>query len=91
MVDMLPFPQITAKETTGQVAELVNYLIQFKEILEFNLGNISADNLSPELLAKFDDLGAEIKKSTENNEDQLQQVARYKFRINFDTGHLEYS
>ena len=39
MVDMLPFPRIVGNTPEEQVSELYNYLIQFKETLEFALKN----------------------------------------------------
>ena len=75
MYDLLPFPTFAATETTDLVAQLNNYLMQFKETLEFVLTNISTDNLSPDLIAKLNELGAEIEKSNEERDDQIGQVA----------------
>ena len=75
MYDILPFPNITATEAKEQVAQINNYLIQLKEELEFILTNISADNLSPELLNQIKSLGAEVKTTKEEQEDVAQQMA----------------
>lgn len=75
MVDMFPFPSITSSTPEKQIAELLNYLIQFKETLEFALTNISTDNLSPELVSKLNEIGADIEKSNEHREEQITQVA----------------
>ena len=75
MYDMLPFPHFTASTVEEQTAQINNYLIQFKETLEFILTNISAENLSPELVRKLNSLGAEIEKTTEETTEQLQQVS----------------
>lgn len=75
MYDMLPFPNITATTVEGQAAQINNYLIQFKETLEFILSNISTDNLSPTLVATLNSLGAEIEKTTEETTEQIQQVS----------------
>lgn len=75
MYDMLPFPNINGKTVEEQTKQINNYLIQFKETLEFILTNISADNLSADLVAKLNNLGAEIEKNTEEANDQLQQVS----------------
>lgn len=75
MYDMLPFPNITAKDAEEQVSQINNYLIQFKETLEFILTNISIDNLSQDLITKLNDMGADIEKSIEERDDQLQQVS----------------
>lgn len=74
MYDILPFPNITATDTKEQVAQINNYLIQFKETLEFILTNISADNLSPELRASLNALGAEIQTTKEEQKDATQQI-----------------
>lgn len=75
MYDMLPFPNITATTIEEQTAQINNYLIQFKETLEFILTNISTDNLSPALIDKLNGLGAEIEKTTEEATEQIQQVS----------------
>ena len=75
MYDMLPFPNITANTIEEQKAQINNYLIQFKETLEFILTNISAENLSPELVDKLNNLGAEIEKTTDETTEQIQQVS----------------
>ena len=75
MYDMLPFPNITGTSVGEQTAQINNYLIQFKETLEFILTNISVDNLSPALIDKLNGLGAEIEKTTEEATEQIQQVS----------------
>ena len=75
MYDMLPFPQITATNAEEQVAQINNYLIQFKETLEFILMNISVDNLSQDLVDKINSLGADLEQSKTNREEEIQQVS----------------
>ena len=75
MIDTFPFPRITANNPEGQIAQLVDYLIQFKEILEFALMNISTDNLSSDLIAKLNDLGADIERSKEERIENFAQVS----------------
>lgn len=76
MYDMLPFPNITATDAKEQASQINNYLIQFKETLEFILMNISVDNLSQDLINKLNDLGAEVKKSQTTMEEEVQQVSK---------------
>jgi hypothetical protein len=76
MYDILPFPQITATDAKEQVAQINNYLIQLKESLEFILTNISADNLSPELVKELRSIGAEVKTTQEEQMDATQQIAQ---------------
>ena len=75
MYDILPFPNITATNIEELVAQTNNYLIQFKETLEFALTNISTENLSQDLVEKLNVMGADIEKSNEERDDQIQQVA----------------
>lgn len=79
--DMLPFPHITASKPEEQVSQINNYLIQLKETLEFILTSISYDNLSPELHAMLTELGADIKTRTEEQNDQIQQLASKNLTI----------
>jgi cysteine synthase len=72
---MLPFPNIEAKSIEELSFQTNNYLIQFKETLEFILANIGPDNLSSDLIEKLNSLGAEVEKTVEETEDQFQQVA----------------
>ena len=81
MYDMLPFPNILGKTPEEQIAQLNNYLIQFKETLEFILGNISIDNLSQDLVDKLNTLGADIKKNEENKEDQILQISQNSLTV----------
>lgn len=81
MYDLLPFPNITATDATELMAQVNNYLIQFKETLEFVLTNISTDNLSPDLISKLNELGAEIEKSNEERDDQINQVSNKTITI----------
>lgn len=74
MYDLFEYPTITSTKPEEQVKELVHYLVQFKETLEFALTNISTDNLSTDLVAKLNALGADIKSSNDEREEQIQQV-----------------
>ncbi len=71
---MFPFPRVEGKTEKEQIEELVNYLTQFKETLEFALMNISSDNLSAELISKLNSLGADIEQSNAVREDEMAQV-----------------
>ena len=72
---MLPFPNMNASSTEEQVAQIYTYLIQLKEALEFALANISSDNLSQELINRFEALGEDVKNNAEERNDQIQQIA----------------
>ena len=105
MVDTFQFPAVNAPTPEGQISELVNYLIQFKETLEFALNNISTDNLSQDLVKILNSLGADIVQSNERRDEELTQVAHNSltksdviniisditFTVNFNTGYLEYA
>ena len=104
MFDVLPFPRITAKTAEGQIDELISYISQLKETLEFILANIGEDNLSPELTEKLNLLGADLERSGGYREDELAQVShntitmgdvteavgKITFSVNYENGKLEY-
>lgn len=75
MYDMLPFPNITGTNAEELSSQINNFLIQFKETLEFALTNISTDNLSNDLIEQLNSLGAEIEQSIEERDDQLNQIS----------------
>ena len=81
MVDMFPFPSVTEGTPEKQIAELLNYLIQFKETLEFALTNISSENLSPDLIKKLNELGTNIEESNTNREEELIQISNNSVTI----------
>lgn len=75
MFDILPFPNITAKEPDERISQVVDYLLQFKEDLEFILTNLTTENLSPELQARI----ASVKTSTDVfTEEQTEQIGQMK-------------
>lgn len=76
MIDLLTFPRITGDTPDKKIEEVVNYLIQTKEALEFILQNISSENLSPELINRLNELGADIKKSDTDREEALAQLSK---------------
>lgn len=81
MLDMLPFLRVIGDTPEKQIAEIINYLTQFKEVLEFALMNISTDNLSPELITQLNELGANIEKSNIDREDELTQISSKSLTI----------
>lgn len=74
MQDIFPFPRKIGNTSEQQIDNLVDYLIQFKETLEFVLGNITTDNLSPELINKLNELGADIQKTKDDKEEEFAQL-----------------
>ena len=74
---MFPFPRLTGQTSEQQITDLVNYLIQFKETLEFAFMNISKDNLSPELVNQLNELGANIEKSNADREEEVAQLSKF--------------
>lgn len=76
MVDMFPFPKVNGHASEKeQISELISYLIQFKETLEFALMNISGENLSADLVKKLNALGADIQQSKMDREDEITQIS----------------
>lgn len=78
---MFPFPPTTGTNAEEKVAEIINYLIQFKETLEFALTNISSENLSPDLLKRLNELGANIEKSDSNREEEIIQISNNSITV----------
>lgn len=76
MVDLFPFPKLNGTTPEAQIAELVRYLTEFKELLEFELRNISMENLSSELRDKINGLGVNIEQTNENREEELAQITK---------------
>lgn len=74
MMDRLPFPHITAMEYEERVDQLIDYLMQLKETLEFELTGISTDNLSKELRDKLNNMEEGIESSNNVSDDKIQQV-----------------
>jgi hypothetical protein len=74
MVDLFQFPMFNASDSKELSAQITDYLIQFKETLEFALMNISAENLSQDLIVQLNNIGANIEKSIEDRDDQIKQV-----------------
>ena len=77
MVDYFDVPRIIGNTPDEKISELTHYLIQFKEALEFALTNITAENLSPELLNKLNALGADIEKSNDDRESEIAQISNF--------------
>lgn len=107
MMDIFPFPKVMSGTSEERINELISYLIQFKETLEFALTNISKENLSPDLMKLLDGKGESVG-SQKVNENSLtvfdvinseafitkirsEFVKNVTFNVNFDTGNLEYT
>lgn len=82
MVDIFNFPKVNSNDKPEkQIADIIDYLIQFKETLEFELANISTENLSPELINKLNDLGLKIDQSNEDRLDEFAQLSSHGISI----------
>ena len=73
MYDVLPYPNITGNTLEEKLLQINNYLIQFKETLEFILGDIGIDNLSQEVIDRLN--GLSTNESTAVASDEIQQIA----------------
>lgn len=93
MVDMLPFLRTSGSTTEQQLAEVISYLLQFKETLEFVLTNISFENFSPDVKETLDKLAEIIANNNAEKENEFEQFIKNNvltLRINFETGNLDY-
>lgn len=84
MMDMFPFPSVTGKTSEEQIRDILNYLVQFKETLEFALMNISTENLSSDLVNRLNDLGANIQSNSAERESELAQITQKQTLSVFD-------
>ena len=75
MMDMFPFPRLTGNTPDEKIDSIINYLIQFKETLEYALKDISMDNLSPELIKKIEALGADIEQGNIERDNAVAQLS----------------
>ena len=89
MMDMFPFPSVTGKTSEEQIRDILNYLVQFKETLEFALMNISTENLSPDLVNRLNDLGANFQQNNAERESELAQITQKQTITVFDVLNSE--
>lgn len=75
MFDVLPFLMTTSPTTEGQVKEIIDYLAQLKEQLEFVLSNISEKNFSESFKQKLKEMDDSIKSAEKNRTEELAQVS----------------
>ena len=75
MFDVLPFLMPTSPTTEGQVKEIIDYLAQLKEQLEFVLSNISEKNFSESFKQKLKEMDESIKSAEKNRTEELAQVS----------------
>lgn len=75
MFDVLPFLMPTSPTTEGQVKEIIDYLAQLKEQLEFVLSNISEKNFSESFKQKLKEMDDSIKSAEKNRTEELAQVS----------------
>lgn len=76
MIDMFPYLKISRNTPEEQIKDIEEYLIHFKESLEFAITNISTENLSAELQKRLSKIEADIEKSNANIEDEIAQIAK---------------
>lgn len=81
MGDIFPFLMMRENTLQGKIGEIVNYLTMFKEALEFEIQNISEENLSVEFANKLNGLGADIVKESDNREDGFAQLSKNNLTI----------
>lgn len=74
VVDLFPFLRLMGDTPEKQIGEIVEYLMQFKEMVEFALGNISTDNLSPEFATKLSEIEGSVNQINKNREEDYAQI-----------------
>lgn len=78
MFDRLPYLNLTEKDTEGQISQIVNYLIQLREELEFALSDIGAENLSDSLNEELTKLKALSELNSLQADSNTQLVVKVK-------------
>jgi hypothetical protein len=81
MMDLFSFPSVKGKTPEEQIPEIINYLVQFKETLEFELAELSSRS------------GNEASGEGSASGEQyisMPMPSKVTFRVNFETGNLEY-
>ena len=81
MMDLFSFPYVKGKTPEEQIPEIINYLVQFKETLEFELAELSSRSTHT--------ASGEGSASGEQYI-SMPMSSKVTFRVNFETGHLEY-
>lgn len=81
MMDLFSFPSVKGKTPEEQIPEIINYLVQFKETLEFELAELSSRSGN-----------AASGEGSASGEQYISMPmpSKVTFRVNFETGHLEY-
>jgi hypothetical protein len=82
MMDIFPFPSVKGKTPEEQIPEILNYLVQFKETLEFELAELSSRSTHT--------ASGEGSQGTGEQYISMPMPSKVTFRVNFETGHLEY-
>ena len=77
----IPFPNISGNTSAEKIEQLIVYLIQLKEELEYILSNISLDNLSSDVIEKIESANVNIKKTENTQEEQIQQLLNYVLTV----------
>lgn len=77
----IPFPNVGGNNDTERIEQIVAYLLQLRDELDFILSNITLDNLSKEVLEKIESVNQNIKKTEETQEDQIQQVLNSVLKV----------
>lgn len=76
MLDMFPYLKISGNTPEEQIKDIEEYLIHFKESLEFAITNISTDNISSDLQKRLDKIESDIKENNDNIADEIAQIAK---------------
>ena len=70
MQDLIPYPNINAKDAETQAKQINNYLLQLKEAVEFEFMRISSESLSA-----LNALSENVSNSNATREEQMSQVS----------------
>lgn len=75
MFEFFPVIDLKGKTSAQKIDELEQYLTRLRVELENILGNISAENLSPTLLKRIENLEKTVKSESEEIKESIAQLA----------------
>jgi DNA-binding FadR family transcriptional regulator len=92
VAEQLPFLFTRGRNDSERLQEVIDYIHQLREELEGILMNLTADNLSSEIIKKIQDVGISTSINEKDKEEIYQIVQNQKsLNVNFETGQLEYT
>ena len=81
MLNLLPFPNINGNNDTEKIEQIIAYLMQLKEEVEYSLTHITLDDLTEEVKNKIESVNQNIKETESTQEEQIQQLLNSVLKV----------